>query len=82
MKDKISITQTDYGFADIYIAGCATIARHYCMEFCLEGLCVNIQNCDFSYTGGYETGIKVGLINYARFACSQDEITKKSNQSC
>jgi len=78
MKNTVTITKTDYGFADVYIAGCEVMARHYCMEFCLEGLCVNIKPCDFAYTGGYEKGVKIGLINYARFPSLQEDITQKA----
>ena len=78
MKEKFTIKKCDSAFADIYIAGCETMIRHFCMEFCLDGFCVNIQDCSFSYTGGFEKGVKIGLINYARFPSNQCEITEKA----
>lgn len=39
------------------------------------GLCVTINRTDFIYTGGLESGVVVGLINYPRFPASAAEIT-------
>jgi hypothetical protein len=50
-----------------------------CREYCNKvGLCVTISKTRYIYTGGYERGIVVGLINYPRFPASEDEITKKA----
>lgn len=78
MNSEITTVHCESGWADIYIAGCKTMARHFCMQFCLDGFCVNMQDCDFAYTGGYESGVKIGLINYARFPSDQEPITKKA----
>ena len=64
--------------ADIFIGGSAEHAREVCKEFCLSGLCVSVELCDFVYTGGCESGGKVGLINYARFPSSPDAIFAKA----
>lgn len=52
---------------DIFIAGDRRAATEACREFCLEGLCVSITEADFVFTGGMESGVRVGLINYPRF---------------
>ncbi len=52
----------------IFIAGSVEAAKMICQKFCFsEGLCVTISPTDFIYTGGAESGVKVGLINYPRF---------------
>lgn len=60
---------------DIYIAGDFDIARQVCREYCMDvGMCVNVQAADYIYTGGSETGVKVGLINYPRFPMTYDHM--------
>jgi hypothetical protein len=54
--------------ADIWIAGDLDTIRRTCREYTLAiGLCVTIEPCEFVYTGGLETGARVGLLNYPRF---------------
>ena len=53
--------------ATIFIAGDLNDARRICREACMAGLCVTVEPTEFIYTGGSETGVRVGLINYARF---------------
>jgi hypothetical protein len=58
---------TSYQF-DIYMAGDIEAAKRVCRAYCDEvGFCVNVSPTDFIYTGGEESGFKVGLINYPRF---------------
>ena len=71
-KLKVAPTFT----ADIYVAGDIALARQICQEFCLSGLCVTISETEFVYTGGRETGVRVGFINYPRFPSNPDEITR------
>ena len=53
---------------DIFMAGDISQAKQVCREFCFEvGLCVHVQACDYIYTGGEESGFKVGLLYYPRF---------------
>jgi hypothetical protein len=53
---------------DIWMAGDIAQAKQVCREFCRDvGLCVTVEAVDYIYTGGEETGFRVGLINYARF---------------
>lgn len=56
---------------DIFIGGDIAQAKQVCREFCFEkGLCVTVQPIDYIYTGGEEAGVRIGLINYARFPTS------------
>jgi hypothetical protein len=60
---------------DIYMAGDIVQAKQVCREYCFEvGLCVHIEPVDYIYTGGEESGFKVGIINYPRFASSEGEL--------
>jgi len=78
MKVNTKIKKCDYSFADVYIAGSREMARFYCSDFCLTGFCVNIVDADFAYTGGFESGVKIGIINYARFPSNQKDLTSKA----
>lgn len=60
--------------AQIYIAGDVATARQLCRHFCSVGLCVTIEPVDFCYTGGLESGVRIGLINYPKFPRSPAEI--------
>lgn len=60
--------------AAIYVAGPQAEAERICRRFCLEGLCVTVEPVEFIYTGGAETGVRVGLINYPRFPAEPDKI--------
>lgn len=51
----------------IYIAGDFNRAVHLCESFCLQGFCVTVDKTTFVYKYGVERGVKVGIINYARF---------------
>lgn len=58
---------------DIYMAGDIRQAKQVCREYCFEvGLCVHVEPVDFIYTGGEESGFKIGIINYPRFPTSAD----------
>lgn len=58
---------------DIFMAGDLSQAKQVCREYCFKvGLCVHIEAVDFIYTGGEESGFKVGLINYPRFPTTQE----------
>lgn len=58
----------------IYLAGDLADARRICREFCMRGLCVTVEPIEFIYTGGAETGVRVGLINYPRFPAKPEAI--------
>lgn len=64
----------------IYVAGDITRATEICLEYCLEaGLCVTVTPTSFVYTGGTESGVAVGLVNYPRFPDAPESITDKSH---
>jgi hypothetical protein len=59
----------------IYIAGDVGRIRQICAALCLEvGLCVTVEPLDFVYTGGQESGARIGLINYPRFPSSPETL--------
>ena len=52
----------------IFIAGDYDLAKSIAREFCDQvGLCVTVTKTSYVYTGGEESGVIVGLINYPRF---------------
>lgn len=52
----------------IYIAGDLQQCKNACREYCdKHGFCVTVTPTDYVYTGGEESGVIVGLINYPRF---------------
>ena len=59
---------------DIFIAGDRATATHLCRAFCMRGLCVSVTEADYVFTGGMESGVRVGLINYPRFIKQPAEI--------
>ena len=64
--------------ADIYIAGDLTVIKHVCREFTDIGGCVSVTPTEFIYTGGSETGARVGLINYQRFPAEPNAVTSRA----
>lgn len=54
--------------AKIYIAGQIEAIEKVCREFTLrKGYCVTIEPLNFVYTGGMESGARIGIIQYPRF---------------
>lgn len=72
MKPEISVKSCSGHVADIHIAGCSISARNALRQYVMKGLCVSVIETDYIYTGGYETGVTVRLINYARFPVEKD----------
>jgi hypothetical protein len=58
----------------IFIAGELADAKRICREFCMEGLCVTLHAAEYVYTGGAESGVVVGLINYPRFPADEETL--------
>lgn len=53
----------------------AEVALNECCIYCDEvGLCVTVTPTVYAYTGGCESGVIVGLINYPRFPKSPEEV--------
>lgn len=62
------MTEVQTYTATIFIAGDYSHATQVCQEFCMSiGLCVTIEPVEYIYTGGRESGVRIGLINYPRF---------------
>jgi len=63
----------------VYIAGeyadAVASLRRQCLE---DGLCVTVTPTTFVYTGGAETGVAVGFINYPRFPKPSVEIEARA----
>lgn len=43
-----------------------------------DGLCVTVTPCNFIYTGGQESGVSIGLLNYPRFPKEPTAITARA----
>jgi hypothetical protein len=64
---------------EIFICGDIEQARQICRTYCDQvGLCVTVKAADYIYTGGSESGIVVGLINYGRFPTAHELIRAKA----
>jgi hypothetical protein len=72
---EVSAEQHQY---DIYIAGSYEAAKEICAEFCEDGFCVSVAPVCFVYKYGREDGVRVTLINYARFPLSATELSAKA----
>lgn len=60
---------------EIFIAGDLAQAKQVCREYRFnEGFCVTIEPTTYIYKGGEEAGIRVGLINYARYPSRPGEL--------
>ena len=66
------------GWAKIYIAGPLDEIEQVCRFFALEGACVTVTPTRYIYTGGEETGVEVGMINYPRFPMTQRDMTERA----
>ena len=68
MTEKPEITEAPTIRMEIFIAGDLEQSKQVCREWCMKvGACVTVELVDYIYTGGQESGIRVGLINYPRF---------------
>lgn len=68
LRQPIRRVETPSYEAAIYVAGDIHAAKQTCQAFVFSvGLCVTVTPTEFIYTGGRETGVRVGLINYPRF---------------
>ena len=60
----------------IYIAGDIVQIEQICRQYCFHlGFCVTVTPTKFIYTGGEETGAEIGIMNYARFPTTPDELS-------
>lgn len=80
-SDSTVTVSADTFEARIYIAGDVATIKQVCRQQCMEvGLCVTVLETQFIYTAGEESGAIVGLINYARFPSSREEINKNAEE--
>lgn len=64
---------------EIFIAGDLQQAMQVCREWCMEvGACVTVDPVDYIYTGGEESGVRVGFINYPRFPSDADALMSRA----
>jgi hypothetical protein len=65
----------------IFIAGDHERAKQICREWCFNiGGCVTVTPTTYIYTGGEESGVIVGFINYPRFPTTPDDLLTKARQ--
>lgn len=71
--------ETETFTASIYVAGDIAVAKQICRRYCMEvGECITVEPVTFIYTGGEETGVRVGFINYPRFPQPEEEIRDRA----
>lgn len=75
--NPITITEAPSYSVDIFIAGSRAAATEALREFCLRGECVTVTEADYVYTGGMESGVRIGLINYPRFPRDSDVLWER-----
>lgn len=79
MTNKLIIKRADARKVEIFIAGDLETATRVCQAYCDRvGLCVTVEATNYIFTGGSEMGVRVGLINYARFPSSRDDLWTKA----
>ena len=65
---------------DVFIAGDLEQAKQLCREYVFDvGLCVTVEPVTYIYTGGEESGVRIGLINYPRFPTDAEELFAKAS---
>lgn len=66
---------------DIFVAGDAADAMRIVKEYCHKhGWCVTVTPTTFVYTGGSETGVRVGIVNYPRFPSLPEILLLKAEE--
>lgn len=67
--------------AQIYMAGDIGHAKQIIRQFCSAvGLCVTVEPVDYIYTGGEESGFRVGFIDYPKFPAEPGSISSLAFQ--
>ncbi|RYD68385.1 MAG: hypothetical protein EOP58_00770 [Sphingomonadales bacterium] len=65
----------------IFIAGERWKAEMMCLHYCDDvGLCVTVSEVEYCYTGGQESGVVIGLINYPRFPSAPGAIWQRAEE--
>ncbi len=65
---------------EIFIGGDYFAALNICEVFCERGLCVTVEPTVYVFKGGRCEGVRVGLINYARFPSDPINIWATANE--
>lgn len=61
------------------MAGPIETAKQVIRDVCYyEGLCVTVDPTTFIYTGGEETGVAIGFVNYPRFPSKPEELLQRA----
>lgn len=63
---------------NIYICGDIHTIRETCRQLCEIGACVTVTPTEYVFTGGAESGAIVGIIAYARFPKTPEELTAQA----
>ncbi len=64
---------------DIHIAGDISTARATCKRFVWHNhSCVTIKEQDFVYTGGLESGVCVGIVQYPKYPVSHVKLIENA----
>lgn len=63
----------------VWIGGDFNEARRAAREYCDRGACLAIEPVSYVYTWGEETGVKVTVLNYARFPTTPEEQWEKAH---
>jgi hypothetical protein len=73
------ITEAPTYWARIYIAGNRADAERVCRQLAFsKGACVTVTPTEYVYSGGQESGVIVGLINYPRFPMTPEQIDEEA----
>lgn len=73
--ENIRIKTENTHWVKIYLSGPISVIEQTCRNECKEiGLCVTVEPVKFIYSGGEESGVVVGLVNYPRFPRGDDAI--------
>lgn len=73
----MNIKQVDSFWCKIHIAGDYQQIVSLCRQFCFDfPFCVTVSKTIYIYQGGAEEGVEVGLISYARFPRTNDELVE------
>lgn len=63
----------------LYMAGSLETAKEVIRKTCYEeGLCVTIEPTTFIYTGGEESGVVVGFVNYPRYPSKPEDLLQRA----
>lgn len=69
-------------FVRLYMAGDIQRAKELLRAECYppnDGLCVTVEPTTFIYTGGEESGIVAGFVNYPRFPTDPDQLFARAH---